>query len=85
MPFTTPERRALVDPLLDPLIEKLRVEGNNGDVTYVIYKILVRLFYGSFDRLGDALKVITSAGLQFWNDKMCPYEDEKRRLNGDIL
>ena len=85
MPYITKDRRAIVDPEITVLVEKLRQLGL-GDVVYVLYRLLKKL-YGdtrNFYTKAQALAVLESTRAEYYRRVLAPYEDEKIEQNGDI-
>jgi hypothetical protein len=92
MPYITSDRRKKIDEWgeLPHLIETLKEntgngKENSGDVTYVIYKILVKIYgEGNFEIRSNALKVLSSVEDEFKVNIMQPYEKKKKEINGDV-
>lgn len=90
MPYIKKKGRKEINPKLDPLIRKLdtrtaKGQLNSGYVVYVIYKILKDIYGpGNFEIKSNALKILDSAGKEYYRRVMAPYEDRKIKENGDI-
>lgn len=90
MPYIKKYRRKLIDKFLDGLIITLvnvtdSGKRNNGDVTYAIYKILKQIYQdGHWETKANALKVVDSAIDEYKKNILRPYEDKKKKENGDI-
>lgn len=90
MPYIKKRNRSTLDKFLDGLIVLLvnttsNGKKNNGEVVYVIYKLLKQVYgEGNFEVRSNALKALESAKLEYYRRIMAPYEDKKKKENGDI-
>ena len=92
MPYIKPEKRHVLDPHIDGVLNALRelesddpTNSMEGNMVYVIYKMLVRVYAnGNFDNRSDAIKVLQCAHDEYYRKKMGPYEDQKEFENGTI-
>lgn len=90
LPYIDKGCRKLIDPDLDPLIITLKQrtktgKERTGEVVYCVYKILVELYgLGNFEVRSNALKVLDSAGKEYYRRIMSPYENEAIKRNGDV-
>lgn len=90
MPYIKKGARRPIDKFLDGLILILlnnteNGKRNNGDVVYAIYKLLKQIYGpGNFEIKSNALKVLDSAGKEYYRRVMAPYEDSKIESNGDV-
>lgn len=87
-PYIKPEQRPALDGFLEPLI--LEIVGSNparrdGEVNYVITRLLHALYRESYFDMNAALGVLEAAKLEFYRRRVAPYEDKKVRENGDVL
>lgn len=74
-------------PQLIEMLKEATKDGkeNNGIVVYAIYKMMQAIYgKGRFEVKSNALKVLSSAELEYYRRIMGPYEDEKIRINGDV-
>ena len=81
MPFIKQEKR----PDLDEWLSKIPRVLDNGDLTYIVYKLMRMTGASNFDEHSDCLKVMLCAMLQYWSDDLHPYEAKKKEDNGDVL
>lgn len=87
MPYITLVEREVLDDEVDKLCVVLEEQGyNEGQVTYVLYKIVARWFkhipkYKSIARIRG---VLTGTMTEFDRRIAAPYEDEKIEDNGDV-
>ena len=87
MPYIKREKRANLDPLIDSLVEKLSKEPLDqidGQVNYVIFKLLVKLYkpprYFNYNR---AMGVLFSVAHEFYRRVVAEYE--KMLEEGDVV
>lgn len=92
MPYIVQEKRDILDPAIDEVIQKLVEletddENNNmeGNINYVITKILRRV-YGptGYSNVNDAMGMILSCALEHYITVARPYEAQKCFENGDV-
>ncbi len=87
MPAITHERRFALEPVLAPLLEamyKNRDGLKDGDVTYLITKIVVRFVRckgKSYDSLKDVDGILDTAREEFYRQITAPYEAKKFKEN----
>ena len=87
MPYIEREARAKLDPEIDALIAKLReapLEKLDGQLSYVIFRLLVNLYPPKYFNYSRAMGVLASIMHEFYRRYVAPYEDEKLRSNGDV-
>lgn len=87
MPYITQERRALYDPQLAVLAEAITDETPDGDLSYMVTRILADWLQKrglSYTALADVVKVLETAKLEFYRRVVAPYEDGKAAMNGDV-
>ena len=88
MPYISQEERKELDPLLEPLIEKLKkapMERLDGRLNYVIYKMLLRLYSERYFDYNRAMGVLSCVAHEFYRRKVAAYEDRKIQQTGDIV
>jgi len=87
MPYIVQERRALYDARLAALAEAITDETPDGDLNYIVTRILAD-WLGKrglgYTALADVVKVLETAKLEFYRRVAAPYEDGKAALNGDV-
>ena len=99
MPYIDQLSRRGIDELLEMAGGKLEefldllsaeLNGNDGsvidgDICYLIYKIIVRCYSdGTWGHRMNAIKVLESAKDEFMRNHVRPYEQTKKNLNGDV-
>jgi hypothetical protein len=84
MPYIKPERRALFDSHLEACAREIEGEG---DLNYCIYKLsslLIGRIGESYDKLSMCSSAMEHAKLEWYRQRLSPYEDKKIAENGDI-
>ncbi|UCC73692.1 MAG: hypothetical protein JSV86_03795 [Gemmatimonadota bacterium] len=87
MPYITQESRALYDNALTRLAETVSDATPDGDLNYVVTRILSDWLQKrglSYTAIADVVKVLETAKLEFYRRIAAPYEDGKAALNGDV-
>lgn len=84
MPYVTQQSKDVVDPYLNPMLEKLK-EWHTGCVAYVVYRIgLTWTCQAGFSRMALFLGVLVCVILELYRRVLGPYEDNKIVENGDV-
>jgi hypothetical protein len=83
MPYIKAENREKFNVLLDELSDKI---NSPGELNYVIYYLMCKLAKPSPSyRIYSALLTeLECCKLEFYRRQMVPYEDKKKKENGDI-
>ena len=86
MPYINRNARVVMDPLLEGLAQQIT---EPGDLNYVVSRLLSLCIVASHDTpgyhsLSQWRAALTDAAEEFYRRVMAPYEDYKRRRNGDV-
>lgn len=83
MPYTDDDgRREQIMFKVEQLSAKLQTEG---DLNFAITKLLLlTLPHSTYSQLGDAIKALECAKLEFYRRMLAPYKDKKCEENGDV-
>ncbi len=87
MPYIVQESRALYDSSLARLAESISDATPDGDLNYIVTRILSDWLQKrglSYTPLADVVTVLETAKLEFYRRLAAPYEDGKAALNGDV-
>lgn len=87
MPYIKKEDRPQVDKLIKPIVEYLKkrpVEVQDGDLNYLMTKILKKIYPKKYFDYNRAIGVIESIKQEFYRRVVASYEDEKIKENGDV-
>lgn len=91
MPYIKAETRPPLDELVDPLVTRLltradpRIGNKDGDMNYVITRLLDRVYPSSYTSFNAAIGVLECVKQEFYRRKVAPYEDVKSEQNGDVF
>lgn len=82
MPYITKERRFIINKLIN--FDNLDYLSA-GDLNYIITKLLhCQLKNVNYSKINELIGVLECAKLELYRVQAAPYEDEKRKQNGDI-
>jgi len=87
MPYIKMEDRGKYDKTLGELIGTLKslpVERIDGELNYVITRILKESYPLRYFNLNRAMGVLECAKLEFYRRVVAPYEDIKIKESGDV-
>lgn len=87
MPYINRKRREKLDPKIDALIDELReapLEELDGQVNYVIFRLILRLYPPRYFNYNRAMGVLSCVIQEFYRRHIAPYEDTKISEMGDI-
>jgi len=87
MPYIGKSKRPAIDALLNPLIEHLEsqeMEEIDGELNYVISRLLKGVYPPKYFNYNRAMGVLESVKHEFYRRHVAPYEEAKIKENGDI-
>lgn len=87
MPYVKPESRVKYEKVLDELIgilKSLPVDEVDGELNYVVTKILKQIYPVRYFQINKAIGVLECVKLEFYRRVAAPYEDKKIKESGDI-
>ena len=87
MPYIKPERREKYEEALEELIgilKSLPVEEVDGELNYVVTRIVKEVYPLRYFHLNKAIGVLECIKQEFYRRVAAPYEDEKIRESGDV-
>ncbi|MCJ7770193.1 hypothetical protein MUP37_01300 [Candidatus Bathyarchaeota archaeon] len=87
MPYIKPENRKKYDTVLKELVSILKTlppEEVDGELNYVVTKILKGVYPLRYYHINKAIGVLECAKLEFYRRVAAPYEDIKIRESGDV-
>lgn len=87
MPYIKMEDRGKYDEVLGELISTLKslpVERIDGELNYVITRILKESYPLRYFNLNRAMGVLECVKLEFYRRVVAPYEDIKIKESGDV-
>jgi len=91
MPYITQDKRDVLDPSIEQVLHALRQlesddPSNNteGNLNYLITKLLFRVYSQSYRDVNDAVGMLECCKLEFYRKFAAPYEDQKEFENGQV-
>ena len=87
MPYIKPERREKYKAVLGELIgilQSLPVEEVDGELNYVITRILKEVYPLRYFHINKAIGVLECIKQEFYRRVAAPYEDVKIKESGDV-
>ena len=87
MPYILKENREKYNALLEELIgilKKQPLDLVDGEIHYIVTKILKEVYPLRYFNLNRAVGVLESCKLEFYRRVVGPYEDKKIEENGDV-
>jgi hypothetical protein len=87
VPYILATYRKPIDERLDPLIEYLDNDpptALDGDVNYVVTRLLHALYPPSYFNYNRAVGVLECIKQELYRRRIGPYEDTKIVVNGDV-
>ena len=87
MPYTKKEDREKYEPALGELRELIQHQNTSkGDLTYIVYSLGLEYSQGkeSYTNISSAISSLIDAAEELRRRHLNPYEDKKRKENGDV-
>ena len=87
MPYIKPEKRGKYGRALEELIgilKSLPAEEVDGELNYVVTKILKEVYPLRYFHINKAMGVLECVKQEFYRRVAAPYEDMKMKESGDV-
>jgi hypothetical protein len=87
LPYIKSESRVKYEKVLDELIgilKSLPVDEVDGELNYVVTKILKQIYPVRYFQINKAIGVLECVKLEFYRRVAATYEDKKIRESGDV-
>lgn len=87
MPYIKPEKRGKYERALEELIgilKSLPIEEVDGELNYVVTKILKEVYPLRYFYINKAMGVLECIKQEFYRRVAAPYEDMKMKESGDV-
>lgn len=87
-PYIKPENRPDIDAMIEPIIahlQKLPLEEQDGALNYAVTKVIKHVYPQKYFHLNRALGVLSAIAQEFYRTVAAPYEDTKRKENGEVM
>lgn len=89
MPYITQIARDRYNHDVDELVYLLGSDAPDGEVNYILTRLLTRHYNltdaPSYDRINRAVGVLEMVKQELYRRVAAPYEEEKMKINGDVL
>jgi len=91
MPYIVNEKREVLDPTIDQLVDKLRelqlddpTDNIQGNMNYIVSRLLDKLYNSNYQEVNNGVGMMICATLEYYRRMASPYEDQKIYENGDV-
>ena len=87
MPYIKPDKRVKYQKVLTELVDILKslpAEEVDGELNYVVTKILKGVYPLRYYHINKAIGVLECIKLEFYRRVAAPYEDNKIEESGDV-
>ena len=91
MPYIKQEKRDVLDPAIDQLLNTIRelesddpANDTEGNLNYIISKILDRLYVANYKELNNALGVLSAIAFEYYRRVGAPLENQASFDNGEV-
>jgi hypothetical protein len=91
MPYIKQDKREVLDPAIDTLLNSLReLESDDpsndmgGNLNYVITRLLKQCYGQRYAEMAQAVSVLEMAKLEYYRVVAAPYEKQKEFENGPV-
>jgi hypothetical protein len=87
LPYIKSEKRGKYDKALQELVgilKSLPAEEVDGELNYIVTKILKGVYPLKYYQLNKAMGVLECIKLEFYRRVAAPYEDVKMKESGDV-
>lgn len=82
MPFVVQEKRLELDKVIE-IMKEVGIKAD-GDLNYILYKFCKYEIKPSYNNYKNFFGELTECVEQCRHDFLVPYEEEKRKENGDV-
>lgn len=87
MPYIKPDNRKKYEKILEELVKILKAlppEEIDGELNYVVTKILKEIYPLRYFHINKAVGVLECIKLEYYRRVAAPYEDSKIKESGDV-
>ena len=87
MPYIKPDNRKKYEKILQELVKILKTlppEEIDGELNYVVTKILKEIYPLRYFHINKAVGVLECIKLEYYRRVAAPYEDSKIKESGDV-
>jgi hypothetical protein len=87
-PYIEPTVRPPLDEVLEPLIKRLQARKSerwrDADLNYCITRLVHALYEERYVEYNAAIGMLECVKMELYRERVAPYEDKKKALNGDV-
>jgi ribosomal protein S3AE len=87
LPYIKPDNRKKYEKILEELVKILKTlppEEIDGELNYVVTKILKEIYPLRYFHINKAVGVLECIKLEYYRRVAAPYEDSKIKESGDV-
>ncbi len=91
MPYISQDKREVLDPVVNNLVETLRglqsddpSDNSQANINYVISCLLDRMYTANYQEINNACGMMLATTLEYYRRVAAPYENQKIHDNGDV-
>ena len=91
MPYIAQEKRDILDPVIEELIQTFRglqsddpEDNTQANLNYVLSRLLDKMYTSNYQELNNAVGMLMCTALEYYRRIGVPYEDQKAFENGDV-
>ena len=91
MPYIAQEKRDVMDPVIEELIQTFRglqsddpEDNTQANLNYVLSRLLDKMYTSNYQELNNAVGMLMCTALEYYRRIGVPYEDQKAFENGDV-
>ena len=91
MPYIKQEKRDVLDPAIEQLIDTLRglqlddpEDNTEANLNYILSRLLDKMYISSYKEINNAVGMLFTTALEYYRRVAGPYEDQKRFDEGDV-
>jgi ribosomal protein S3AE len=87
LPYIKPDNRKKYEKILEELVKILKTlppEEIDGELNYVVTKILKEIYPLRYFHINKAVGVLECIKLEYYRKVAAPYEDSKIKESGDV-
>ena len=91
MPYISEEKREVLDPVVEDLIQAFRglqsddpLDNPKSNLNYVISRLLDRMYTSNYQEIVNAVGTLATTAFEYYRRVAAPYENQKRHDHGDV-
>lgn len=91
MTYIKQEKRDVLDPVIEELINTLRglqsddpSDNTEANLNYILAKLLDRIYTSNHTEINNAIGMLFTTALEYYRRVVVPYEDQERFEEGEV-